>query len=455
MKLLNTFKKMTLISIFLVMSYVPQLYAQWSTIGNNIYNTNGGFVGIGTNTPSARLHVAGGDIRLDNNRYVTVTRSDDNFGHQVFGMDSNNDMILNRSAIVHGKPSRTVIGFGHRSFDIRNQSNQTLMRIIPEGKVGIGTGSPSALLDLTISSIASDDTVQSFEATNLTLRNTGSNTNDDKVYAGIDFKANADVVARIVSRMRVHSAQNLTYGDLCFYVSENDASAVLKEQMIIRHNGHVGIGTSMPAAKLEVAEGSGIAIKIEPDAGQSVYMGRSEANGFGCDYVYGQIIQSTADIIFGVDVDNNDNDNRYIDFRTNGTGATGGTSLMRILESGEVGIGTTAIQGYKLAVAGDVIAESMRVELQAQWPDYVFDEAYEPQTLEHVEHFIKKHQHLPGIPSAKEVAKEGINLGEMDAKLLEKIEELTLYIIDLKKEHQDLKSNYKELYNTVNELLDQ
>jgi hypothetical protein len=69
-----------------------------------------------------------------------------------------------------------------------------------------------------------------------------------------------------------------------------------------------------------------------------------------------------------------------------------------------------------------------------QWSDFVFDKGYKLRPLKEVESFIKTNGHLPEIPSAKEVAKEGIDLGAMDAKLLQKVEELTLYMIELKQE---------------------
>lgn len=101
--------------------------------------------------------------------------------------------------------------------------------------------------------------------------------------------------------------------------------------------------------------------------------------------------------------------------------------------AGKVGIGTTDPKGYRLAVAGNIIAESVKVSLQANWPDYVFTKSYSLPTLKEAEKHIKEKGHLAGIPSAAEVKANGINLGDMNAKLLQKIEELTLYIIDLER----------------------
>ncbi|ADV50394.1 Fibronectin type III domain protein [Cellulophaga algicola DSM 14237] len=98
-----------------------------------------------------------------------------------------------------------------------------------------------------------------------------------------------------------------------------------------------------------------------------------------------------------------------------------------------VGIGTTDTQGYRLAVAGNVVAEEVKVALQVNWPDYVFDKKYELPSLEQVEKYINENGYLMHMPSASEVEENGILIGEMNAKLLRKIEELTLYTITQEK----------------------
>jgi len=100
---------------------------------------------------------------------------------------------------------------------------------------------------------------------------------------------------------------------------------------------------------------------------------------------------------------------------------------------GNIGIGTDNTFGYKLAVKGDIIAEEIKVQVYP-WSDFVFEDDYELPTIAEVEKHIKEKGHLQHIPSAEEVAKNGIYLGEMDAKLLQKIEELTLYTIEQDKE---------------------
>ncbi|RYZ98680.1 MAG: hypothetical protein EOP47_18745 [Sphingobacteriaceae bacterium] len=108
--------------------------------------------------------------------------------------------------------------------------------------------------------------------------------------------------------------------------------------------------------------------------------------------------------------------------------------------NGNIGIGTDN-PTYKLSVNGNV--RSKEVVVESAWADYVFDENYELRSLDAVEKFIETNKHLPGIPSAKEIQQNGLNVGELQTKMMEKIEELTLYIIQLKKELDALKSNSK------------
>lgn len=106
--------------------------------------------------------------------------------------------------------------------------------------------------------------------------------------------------------------------------------------------------------------------------------------------------------------------------------------------TGSISIGTAlAPNGYKLAVGGKIIAEELKVQLQAQWADYVFAKDYKLPTLQEVEQQIKNKGHLAGVPSAQEVKENGIEVGNMAKIQQEKIEELTLYIIELNKKLEE------------------
>jgi len=128
---------------------------------------------------------------------------------------------------------------------------------------------------------------------------------------------------------------------------------------------------------------------------------------------------------------------------------TSGSEKMRISTLGNVSIGSPDARGYKLAVAGNMIAESVKVKLQGAWPDYVFNKDYRLPSLEETEKHIKEMGCLPGIPSAAEVKENGIEVGEMNAMLLRKIEELTLYLIEQKKELDKVKADNIKLNQEV------
>jgi hypothetical protein len=110
-----------------------------------------------------------------------------------------------------------------------------------------------------------------------------------------------------------------------------------------------------------------------------------------------------------------------------------------------LGIGTADTQGYALAVAGDMVAESVKVALQTDWPDFVFEKGYTLPSLYEVERHIREKGHLSGLPSADEVKANGIDLGEMNALLLQKIEELTLYLMQQDKKIRQLEKRGERL----------
>jgi hypothetical protein len=134
----------------------------------------------------------------------------------------------------------------------------------------------------------------------------------------------------------------------------------------------------------------------------------------------------------------------FIDFRTGInytdiiTGNTFGGSALYINNNQQVGIGTTNPGSFKLAVEGSLGARKIHVTLNNPWPDYVFSKKYSLLPISQLELFVKKNNHLPNVPTAEEVKAKGIELGEMTEKLLEKVEELSLYIIALNKRMEDL-----------------
>jgi hypothetical protein len=149
----------------------------------------------------------------------------------------------------------------------------------------------------------------------------------------------------------------------------------------------------------------------------------------------------------------------YVEFRqSNGSG--GFTSCLFVNNNGNVGIGTAsptsklqvvggitctsvtssgALSCTSLSANGKITTKEVEVTLTG-WPDYVFGKDYKLTPLTEVEQYIGEHKHLPGVSSAKELESNGVQLGEMNKVLMQKVEELTLYVIELQKQVDELKS---------------
>jgi hypothetical protein len=118
-----------------------------------------------------------------------------------------------------------------------------------------------------------------------------------------------------------------------------------------------------------------------------------------------------------------------------------------LINGGNVGIGTEDTKGYQLAVGGKLISEEIVVKLKGNWPDYVFGSNYPLPPLEEVSQYIIENNHLPEIPSEREVRQAGVNLNDMTTVMLKKIEELTLYLLEERKASLELKKRIEALEN--------
>ncbi|AXT59243.1 hypothetical protein D1816_02390 [Aquimarina sp. AD10] len=204
--------------------------------------------------------------------------------------------------------------------------------------------------------------------------------------------------------------------------------------LLLSNNGNIGIGTISPTQKLEV-KGN---ILLKSDS----YVHYAIERGNGAKSVFG-IISNTHDGFIS--------SSGNLKFLTNNNGTNYLTSMF-INSTGNIGIGTTNPNGWKLAVNGKIRAKEIKVE--TGWSDFVFYDNYKLPTLSEVENHIKEKGHLKGIPSAKEVEKNGILLGEMDSKLLQKIEELTLYTIQQEKQLNKQSKEILELKILMEKLLE-
>lgn len=119
---------------------------------------------------------------------------------------------------------------------------------------------------------------------------------------------------------------------------------------------------------------------------------------------------------------------------------------------GNVAIGTDDTKGYRLAVNGDAIFTKVKVKPIGNWPDYVFQSTYRLRPLSELEQFIQQHHHLPEVASAEEVAQNGLDVGDSQATLLKKIEELTLYVIEQNKKLEMQDQKLQQLDRSMREL---
>ena len=201
----------------------------------------------------------------------------------------------------------------------------------------------------------------------------------------------------------------------------NSSTGSIARHMVVRKDGRVGLGTTTPGNKLHL-KGNNF--------NESAIRFTNEANS------------NTHEWVVGVRNFNNTSlpqpDDEYFSFEREGS------TMMALHRDGALAIGTTNFGDYyKLIVNGKVRAKELVVE--TGWSDFVFEEDYELRSLEEVKAYIDEHGHLPEIPSAKDVEENGVNVGDMESKLLMKVEELTLYLIDLKEENDRLKHRVDEL----------
>jgi hypothetical protein len=204
--------------------------------------------------------------------------------------------------------------------------------------------------------------------------------------------------------------------------------------------GNVGIGTTTPRLPLEVKYN--VAMHASPTGSMFIL------DGFGMEqtnaYSHVRLVATSTG---GSGFLKSRIDNYAGAFTWVRNSDLGEVLLMKIdAASGNVGIGTDNPGTFKLAVEGKIGAREIKVTQTNPWPDYVFNNRYQLRSLASLEKYINQYKHLPGIPSAEEINKNGgIELGEMNRKLLEKVEELTLYVIELKKENEQIKKELQKV----------
>jgi len=205
------------------------------------------------------------------------------------------------------------------------------------------------------------------------------------------------------------------------------------DRMYISTTGNVGIGTNLPKQMLHVVGGNILISKT------STNRAPGSTNG---SLFFGSDATSTSQSgEWGIEYLSEDDLEHGLNFWKPATSVGGGGNFYLFLkDNGNIGIGTNDPQA-KLAVNGEILAKSVRVNTgSTYWPDYVFGNDYNLMSLRELEQYVNAHKHLPGIPSAQEVEERGnVDLGAMNALLLEKVEELTRYVIDLQNQIDELK----------------
>ena len=223
-----------------------------------------------------------------------------------------------------------------------------------------------------------------------------------------------------------------------FFLGSTDSSPIKfrtnnTERMCITASGNVGIGTTLPQQMLHIVSGNVLISKT------STSRAPGSTNG---SLFFGSVINSTNQFgEWGIEYLSEDDLEHGLNFWKPATAMSGGGNFFLFLkDNGNIGIGTNNPQA-KLAVNGEILAKSVRVNTSSTyWPDYVFGDDYNLMSLKELEQYVNTHKHLPNVPSANEVEEKGdVDLGAMNVLLLEKIEELTRYVIDLQNQIDELK----------------
>ncbi len=185
----------------------------------------------------------------------------------------------------------------------------------------------------------------------------------------------------------------------------------------MKPNGNTGIGTSNPTSLLDIRSSNNNRVRFNYNDTPSVsFLPNDGDSHFHISHTLSNRLTISQGSIVGVN------------------------SLITIVNSGAVGIGATTPDA-KLAVKGNIQAEEVKIDLNVPG----LKEGYDLKSLEEVQNYIKEHSHLPNIPSARDMEENGIQLGEMNMKLLEKIEELTLYVLMGEKKHMEKDEKIKAL----------
>jgi len=318
------------------------------------------------------------------------------------------------SAMLHGQyygvqVSTESAGSGYYALNVLTGTTSTggggtsRLYVGGDGNVGIGTTSPSSLLHVR-----------------------GSAGNEFVFFSsGLADFYRGSTQLRIDPRSGIYNCSVMSGSGGLGLGGTVDAN-----HLTITSTGKIGIGTTAPTFPLSVQgtiEGRGTAWFTQSNLVNSLAIDASSSS-------FHKIYNNVPNVDLSIGTNNS-------------------TTQLYLKSDGNIGIGTADPHGYKLAVNGDAIFTKVKVKVYNIWPDYVFGSTYRLPTLKEVE-YIKQHQHLPEVPSAKEVEQNGLDVGDNQALLLRKIEELTLYIIDQDKKIASQQEEIKNLKNNTSRIED-
>lgn len=437
----------------------------WEKNANGIHYNNGN-VGIGTPVPSARLHLGtGGDMAfnqgLNTNQADLISLYNNRIGlANMTGLGFESKTFTNGSGLI--APERTLYnraegGYAWYLRSLADGGASAAMVMNRDGEVGIAVPDPKAFLhvkhdksitptrdgaviigDVSSSYMTMDnnelqawgkDYLGKTGNTMRLQRHDGdlaiAEKGNGRVGIGITFPATALHVAvgtnanlndqRGYLILGKENTQNLVMDNNEIQSRNNNAASNL---LLQKSGGNVGIGSANSNARLNISDENWHLRLGNPVSGAADWFigGSSSAWAVGED----KLVFST----------NNSSPNGTLILHGDAKGASVGTADLP--------------DGYKLSVDGKVICEEVHVEMSQNWPDYVFADSYKLKSIEEVAASIERDNHLPGVPSAATVEAEGLDIAEMQRIQMEKIEELTLYIIQLKAEIEELKKGRRE-----------
>jgi hypothetical protein len=387
-----------------------------------------GNVGIGTTTPAAKLDVNGtfkvaGASTLSSTLGVTGATTLSNT-LMVAGLSTLGSLKVTGASTL---AATTIVGATNITGAVNLAGATSNLSV--GGTLGV-TGA-TTLSSLKVNGLATVGGFKVYQTDNPCLTVESSYSSATLGAASCDgcysnFAQRGDIVLRAMGNAKhilfnIPNLPNDANGYVGFTDEINGTWCKFKNNKEVTIDGNVGIGTTTPEATLHVNGTT----RFDNDV--TIYTPKT-GNGTASTWAISNNTPSHGAPGSG------------LQFWRTATLPTGIFQLctMHLGDNGYVGIGTTE-PDYMLTVNGTIHAKEVKIDLKGPLADYVFDKNYKLMDLKDVESYVNEHSHLPEVPSASEVATNGMDLGEMQNKMLQKIEELTLYVIKQQKEIDELK----------------